>query len=96
MTVTLTHALATIEQHRRGTGLQHTEHAALVWIANRRHTTPGDLAHLLGRSRPAITGLLDRLHTAGLITRNAVEHDRRVTRIDLTPRAIALLDPDDD
>src|SRR5262249_402124 len=40
---------------------------------------------------PGITGLVDRLETAGLVERKRCNHDRRVVYVATTPQAIELL-----
>lgn len=45
---------------------------------------------------PAITGLIDRLERAGLVTRRRCEEDRRVVYVELTKAAVKLLDEMDE
>lgn len=40
---------------------------------------------------PGITGLIDRLETAGLVERNRCDHDRRVIYVAITVQALELL-----
>jgi DNA-binding MarR family transcriptional regulator len=40
---------------------------------------------------PAITGLVDRLETAGFVLRRRCHEDRRVVYVELTPKAVELL-----
>ena len=40
---------------------------------------------------PAITGLIDRLEKAEMVTRKRCEEDRRVVYVDITPKALAVL-----
>jgi DNA-binding MarR family transcriptional regulator len=40
---------------------------------------------------PGITGLIDRLETAELVARKRCSEDRRVIYVDITPKAITLL-----
>ncbi|MEU6740944.1 MarR family winged helix-turn-helix transcriptional regulator [Streptosporangium sandarakinum] len=49
-----------------------------------------DLAHHLGVGLATVTGIVDRLVAHGLVTRREDPHDRRVRRIQLTPRGRAL------
>lgn len=49
-----------------------------------------DLAHHLGVGLGTVTGLVDRLIAHGLVTRREDPHDRRVRRVELTPRGIEL------
>lgn len=41
---------------------------------------------------PAITGLIDRLEKAGLVARHRCEQDRRVVYVEITDKALKLLD----
>jgi DNA-binding MarR family transcriptional regulator len=45
---------------------------------------------------PGITGLIDRLETAELVARKRCSEDRRVIYVDVTPKAIALLNQIDE
>lgn len=45
-----------------------------------------ELARFLGISRPAATGLADRLIAQGLVRRREDPRDRRVVRVNLTPK----------
>ena len=40
---------------------------------------------------PAITGLIDRLERAGMVTRHRCERDRRVVYIEITDKALRVL-----
>jgi DNA-binding MarR family transcriptional regulator len=41
---------------------------------------------------PGITGLIDRLETAGLVQRKRCDEDRRVVYVSITDKALSLLD----
>lgn len=41
---------------------------------------------------PAITGLIDRLEKAGLVSRARCEQDRRVVYVEITKKAVKILD----
>lgn len=45
-----------------------------------------ELARVLGVTRPAATGLVDRLIAQGLASRHGDPRDRRVIRVNLTPK----------
>jgi DNA-binding MarR family transcriptional regulator len=45
---------------------------------------------------PGITGLIDRLETAGLVERKRCCEDRRVIYVAITPKAVGLLDQIDE
>src|SRR5690242_11250563 len=51
-----------------------------------------DLAHLMGVSPATMTGIIDRLVTAGYVTRREDPHDRRVRRVELSADGNELLD----
>jgi MarR family transcriptional regulator, organic hydroperoxide resistance regulator len=50
----------------------------------------GRLAQLLSCDASNVTGLIDRLESRGLVQRRALEHDRRVKALDLTPAGLLL------
>ena len=45
---------------------------------------------------PAITGLVDRLESAGLVVRRRCQEDRRVVYVEIAPKAVELLDQIDE
>ena len=51
-----------------------------------------ELAESLGVEGPTLVRHLDRLEAEGLIERRRDAGDRRITRIEVTPRGVALLD----
>ncbi|HEY9766430.1 MAG TPA: MarR family transcriptional regulator [Chroococcales cyanobacterium] len=53
-------------------------------------STMGELAERLVLSHGAMTGIVDRLFSLGLVTRNHSESDRRVVQVLLTPEAEAI------
>lgn len=55
-------------------------------LSRRRDCPMGELARFLGISRPAATGLADRLIAQGLAARRGDPKDRRVVRVNLTPK----------
>ncbi|MDD3445159.1 MAG: MarR family transcriptional regulator [Zavarzinia sp.] len=57
---------------------------ALFVLGETADCTPSDLAEGLDLNASAVTGLVDRLVRAGLVTRHAHETDRRVTLLALT------------
>lgn len=74
------------------TGLGPTVTAALASISRHGGTTHGELAALEQVSPPTITAVVAKLEALGLVSRETDEHDRRVTRILITPAGIAKLD----
>jgi DNA-binding MarR family transcriptional regulator len=65
---------------------------ALFVIAGGDARTPGKVAEALGVSRTTVTGLLDRLEGEGLLTRTVDPNDRRCFVLQLTPRALHLIE----
>ncbi|MGP4104278.1 MarR family winged helix-turn-helix transcriptional regulator [Nonomuraea sp. KM90] len=51
-----------------------------------------DLAHNLGVGLGTVTGIVDRLVAHGLVSRHEDPHDRRVRRVELTPKGTALIE----
>lgn len=81
MTTTTAHddlldALATITGHRQAAGLNHSDHAALCWLAG-GPMTAGELADHIGLSKAATTSVIDRLTAAKLATARRSKLDRR-------------------
>lgn len=64
--------------------------AVLITLYNKDAKTPGELARFIGIDGAAITRLLDRLETKGLIERQAHDSDRRALSIELTQAARRL------
>lgn len=68
-------------QQIRGVGLRGMDRAAVVYIDEfgeaEQSATPTGLSHYLGISTAAVTHVLDRLTTAGLIRRERSDTDRR-------------------
>ena len=50
-----------------------------------------ELAHFLKVTRPAATGLVDRLIAQGLVSREGDSRDRRIVRVRLTPKGRRIL-----
>jgi MarR family transcriptional regulator, 2-MHQ and catechol-resistance regulon repressor len=50
-----------------------------------------EIANRMIQVVPAITGLIDRLEQAGMVRRQRSESDRRVIKIEITPKALATL-----
>jgi DNA-binding MarR family transcriptional regulator len=78
----------------RQAGLTAQQHQALLAIKGfpgREQVTIGELAERLNLKHHSVVGLVDRLTGRGLIQRRHDEEDRRKVRIELTPKAEALL-----
>jgi len=56
-------------------------------LVHQGRATPKELAEALSVTTGNITGLLDKLEAAGLVTRTRSAEDRRVVHIDLTAKA---------
>lgn len=54
--------------------------------------TQSDLGKRLVVTRASVTSVLDKLESKGLVARQAVEGNRRIYHIDLTPSGRALID----
>jgi MarR family transcriptional regulator for hemolysin len=68
-----------------------------TWIVLRgAHRDPAlsqrELAEVLGVEGPTLVRHLDRLAAEGLIERRRDPHDRRVTRVEVTPKGVDLLE----
>jgi DNA-binding MarR family transcriptional regulator len=68
-------------------GASHTQWGMLGQLASRQGVTQMELAKILGLSKVAVTGLVDRVVRAGWVVRRLDDRDRRVRRLFLTPKA---------
>lgn len=68
-------------------GASHTQWGMLGQLASRQGVTQMELAKILGLSKVAVTGLVDRVVRAGWVERRLDKRDRRVRRLYLTPTA---------
>lgn len=59
--------------------------------ASARALSPAELADRTGVTRATITGLVDTLERAGLVTRKPHHDDRRMLSVDLTPQGERLV-----
>lgn len=64
--------------------------AVLGAIAYDGKTTPSELAEFLKIDRAAVTRLLDKLDTQGLVARSRQDNDRRSVTLQVTPKGKAL------
>lgn len=82
-----------IETFLRPFGLSHGRFSILLAImeAGDGVVQPVVLARMLGKSKPAITQMIDRLKSDGLVTVRDHAHDRRACNLDLTQPAHELL-----
>jgi DNA-binding MarR family transcriptional regulator len=67
------------------------EWEALWHIHDRQNITPGELAHLLGMTRGAISKVLDRLEKKEWVMRAVKPEDNRVQLLSLTPQGDQIL-----
>ena len=87
------HALADARLRRvlaRRLALTDSEVLAVQYLARVRALTPGQLAALLQLSSGGTTGLIQRLHGAGHISRQVHPSDRRSVLLRLTPATLNL------
>lgn len=68
-----------------GGGLTFTQQMVLQHLDHAGSRQVSDLARFLGISLSAVTGLVDRMTKAGLVTRDRDEGDRRVVWVKITP-----------
>jgi DNA-binding MarR family transcriptional regulator len=68
--------------------------AEVIWLLHRTGPqTQRQLSHALKCTPRNVTGLVDALETAGIITRNPHPTDRRATLVTLTPQGKTLAAP---
>lgn len=63
--------------------------AILALLKQDNGKTMSELSQTLSIDNSTITGLVDRLERAGFVNRNSSPHDRRVSRIIITPEGVA-------
>jgi MarR family transcriptional regulator, organic hydroperoxide resistance regulator len=73
---------------RHGLRLGQDHLLAQLWYEDGR--TPGQIAHAVGVSTPAVTNTATVLAEAGLLVRRPDEHDKRLVRLWLTDAGRAL------
>lgn len=71
---------------RRSVGLKTAQAAALVYLGFHDDCLLSELAEGVGHNNSAITGLVDRMERAELVTRVAVLTDGRAKKVRLTPK----------
>lgn len=74
-----------------GSGITPTDLRAVSYVGGDREATPKTIANRLGLTTSAMTALIDRLETAGLVARTLHPSDRRSTRLQLTEQGSAVL-----
>ncbi|MCX5716289.1 MAG: MarR family transcriptional regulator [Candidatus Omnitrophica bacterium] len=63
----------------------------LNFLSTRGDSRMSDLAHFMGVTTAAMTGIVERLVEGGYVTRLAEPNDRRVIKIKLTAKAAGLV-----
>ena len=82
------------EQAARAAGVTPQQHQLLLGVAGytgRGWATVGEIAEFLQERHNAVVGLVERAARSGLVRKSPGESDRRVVRVQLTPRGEALL-----
>ncbi|GHI09453.1 MarR family transcriptional regulator [Streptomyces cellostaticus] len=88
------HRLRTTADRRclAAAGITTAQLGALYAVHDRPGLTQGELARALGLGEPAVTGLVRRLVTAGLLTRAAHPREHRAVVLELTDTGSTALD----
>jgi DNA-binding MarR family transcriptional regulator len=73
-----------------GLKLSRQEGFAVNALGRSGPATMGSLAEKLSSSMSALTAIIDRLVVQGIVVRERSEEDRRIVRIGLTPKGVAL------
>lgn len=64
----------------------------VLWLlSSRTGATMGEIAEMLGVTRPSATSVVDRLASGGYVRRERDESDRRTVRLRLLPKGAATL-----
>lgn len=69
-------------------GLNATDVKGLDLVMEHGPMTPGELARATGLSGPAVTAMLDRLESRGMVVRSPDPGDRRRVRVSSVPSAL--------
>jgi DNA-binding MarR family transcriptional regulator len=73
-------------------GLAPMQSMALMHLRPGEPVTMSAMAHALMCDNSNVTGIVDRLETAGLVERRPGEHDRRVKTVVITEKGVAVRD----
>ena len=88
---TLRHVMGQLQGCMRATfaeeGMSFGQMVLLRVLVHKGRATPKELAEALSVTTGNITGLLDKLEKAGLVTRTRSAEDRRVVYVELTAKA---------
>ena len=71
-------------------GITNTQGSILFMVMNGKCRLAAELAREYGIDASAVTRLIDRLEKRGLLTRVRGSEDKRVARLDLTPRGLVI------
>lgn len=63
----------------------------LEYLSRQGSSPMNKVAQYLGVSRPAATGLADRLIAQGLVWRRSDPQDRRIVRVEITPKGTRIV-----
>ncbi len=74
-----------------GIGLTHAQWRALVHLSNHENCRQIELAEILEIKPITLVRQIDLLEAAGLVRRNKDAEDRRAYRLELTPKAHAVM-----
>ncbi|HUO34409.1 MAG TPA: MarR family transcriptional regulator [Candidatus Acidoferrum sp.] len=83
------------ERAARKAGVTPQQHQLMLGIAGftgNGWATISDLAEFLQERHNAVVGLVERARRAGLVSKQANASDRRVVRVELTPRGRRILE----
>lgn len=82
------------ERAARRAGVTPQQHQLMLGVAGftgRGWATISQLAEFLQERHNAVVGLVERARRSGLVAKQAAEQDRRVVRVELTPRGRSVL-----
>lgn len=78
------------EAHLRALGLTPAQFDIIATLGDSAGMTPTELGQRTLITKGTLTGVLDRLHSKGLLSRASVSTDRRSHRVVLTRKGVAL------
>lgn len=82
------------ERAARAAGVTPLQHQLMLGVAGftgRGWATVSELAECLQERHNAVVALVDRAVRLGLVRREKSDHDRRIVRVELTPKAQRIL-----
>lgn len=78
------HLLISLGRQTGDSKLSIPQYTLLSYLSYHDSLNMGTLAKFMGHTTPATTGLVDRLHRAGMVLRTSNEYDRRVVMVQIT------------